>query len=169
MSKAAAKYIITDSSREETLLRVEAKPHQSTLPAFEHCSILVAEDNLMLQALVRNTLERWKIQTTIAANGVETLSCLRKNKYDLIIMDIEMPEMDGLTATQIIRSEFLEPVKSIPIIAMTAAVFDNPVQHVINGGMNDYIAKPFQPEILHSKITYWFNYYAGREVRKKRA
>jgi CheY-like chemotaxis protein len=85
----------------------------------------------------------------MASNGLEALDHVKHKRYDLILMDIQMPEMDGYEATEYIRNEMHS---DIPIIAMTAHAFSSDVTRCISAGMNDYISKPFKPEDLYSKI-----------------
>jgi PAS domain S-box-containing protein len=127
----------------------------TALSSLENFHVLIAEDNFINQVVARQTLEHWKIKTTVVSNGKEVLLALREKKFDLILMDVQMPEMDGMTATRKIREEFSEPLSNIPIIAMTASVLDEPERRVMDGGMNDYISKPFKPQDLHQKLTQW--------------
>jgi signal transduction histidine kinase/DNA-binding response OmpR family regulator len=109
------------------------------------CKILVAEDNLMNQTLVRHLFDDWKINYTIASNGKEALSILENEKIDLILMDIQMPEMDGYTAAKKIREELKS---GIPVIAMTAHAFAGEKEKCLSYGMNDYLSKPVSEEQL---------------------
>jgi PAS domain S-box-containing protein len=127
----------------------------TALSSLENFHVLIAEDNFINQVVARQTLEHCKIKTTVVNNGKEALLALREKHFDLILMDVQMPEMDGMTATRKIREEFSAPLSNIPIIAMTASVLDEPERRVIDGGMNDYISKPFKPQDLHQKLTQW--------------
>ncbi len=110
--------------------------------------ILVAEDNLINQKVARKTLEQAGAAVTIAENGLEALEKLAAGHFDCILMDIQMPEMDGLTATLRIREKGM----SIPIIAMTASALKGDRERCLLAGMNDYISKPFIPDELFAKI-----------------
>ena len=120
--------------------------------SLQGCKILLVEDNIMNQRVGRFTLENWGVEVTIADRGAKAISLLRVNKYDLILMDIQMPEMNGMEATKIIRNELKNDT---PIIAMTASAMRGEKEKCINGGMNDYISKPFEPEVLNQKINYY--------------
>lgn len=120
---------------------------------FEGRSVLLVEDNLINQTVARKTLEKWKIEVTVADNGLIALDCLKNKKFDLIIMDVQMPEMDGYETTHKIRTEMEEPVRSIPIIAMTASVLFDPEVRVKSAGMNEYISKPFKLSELNALLT----------------
>ncbi len=113
--------------------------------------ILLAEDNMMNQILAKKVLTDVGIITDIAENGLEVLDLVQKNFYDLILMDIMMPEMDGLEATKEIRKQF--PSVQLPILAMTAFVFTGgDDKKIYEAGMDDFILKPFNPDSLYSKI-----------------
>jgi CheY-like chemotaxis protein len=112
--------------------------------------ILIAEDNIINQKLIVKILSKLGYSPDTAADGVEVLNMLKKKKYDLILMDIQMPNMDGIEATHAIRRENAQ----IPfIVAMTANAFDEDRQNCINAGMTDYLAKPFKLEALLNILT----------------
>lgn len=116
--------------------------------------VLLAEDNQMNQILAKRVIMSYGAIPTLAENGKEAVDLMKENDYDVILMDIMMPEMDGLEATRIIRSEFDAPKKDIPILAMTAFVFTKgDDQKYIDAGMNDFILKPFNPDNLKIKIA----------------
>ncbi len=115
--------------------------------------ILIAEDNKVNQMIVKKVLSDWNIITEFADNGVIALELLRKSEFDLILMDIQMPEMDGYTTVYNIRNQFSEPKRSLPIIAMTAHAISTEKQKCLNAGMNEYISKPFEPSELKKKIS----------------
>jgi CheY-like chemotaxis protein len=126
-------------------------------------NILVAEDNPVNQLLVRKVLEKVACKIDIASNGKEAVDCVRIKKYDVILMDVQMPEMDGYEATRYIRTELLSPQSEVPIIAMTAHAFGADVTRCIGAGMNDYISKPFKADDLYSKIS---KYYQSNDYSK---
>lgn len=121
-----------------------------------HCilniRILVVEDNKVNQMIVKKVLSNWNTHTEFADNGLIALQMLKSSDFNIILMDIQMPEMDGYTAVQKIRSEFSEPKSSIPIIAMTAHAISSEKQKCLDAGMNEYISKPFEPADLKKKI-----------------
>lgn len=114
--------------------------------------ILVVEDNAVNQLLVKKVLEKVGCRIDIASNGIEALECLKSKRYDVILMDVQMPEMDGYETTQYIRTKLSSPMSQLPIIAMTAHAFGADVTRCISAGMNDYISKPFKADDLYSKI-----------------
>jgi CheY-like chemotaxis protein len=104
-------------------------------------SILLVEDNKLNQTVVKFTLKRFGYGIDIANNGLEAIEKFKEGQYDFILMDIMMPEMDGLEATRIIRS--LEYDTSIPIIALTADIMIATKEKCLESGMNGHISKPF--------------------------
>lgn len=110
--------------------------------------VLLVEDNAMNQFFAQKLLEGWGMKVEIAQNGLEGVEKFRAKYFDCILMDIQMPEMDGFQATKIIRGENTH----IPIIALTAMIIDQELEHFSKIGMNDYIAKPFVPDVLMQKL-----------------
>ncbi len=110
--------------------------------------VLLVEDNIMNQKVAMMFLERWQVNCDLATNGKEALDHFKNSTYDLILMDLQMPEMDGFQATREIR----KTNQKVPIIALTAAALVEVRQKSISCGMNDFITKPFQPELLHEKL-----------------
>lgn len=104
-------------------------------------SILLAEDNLVSQKVARGLLERMGYKPDLVANGVEVIEALRRQPYDIVLMDIHMPEMDGLEATRRLRRE-LPALRQPWIIAMTAAAMASEQKAYRRAGMNDFVAKP---------------------------
>lgn len=113
--------------------------------------ILLVEDNRTNQALALKVLSNVKCHVDIAENGLEAVNKIKKKHYDVVLMDIQMPEMDGVQATKIIRS-LDEPMKAIPIIAMTAYALKEEEERYKAVGMNDYISKPFKSHELYMKL-----------------
>ena len=112
----------------------------------------MAEDNKINQMIVKKVLLDWNTHVEFADNGLIALQMLKSSDFDLILMDIQMPEMDGYTTVEKIRSEFPEPTCKIPIIAMTAHAISTEKQKCLDAKMDDYISKPFEPAILKKKI-----------------
>lgn len=115
--------------------------------------VLMAEDNEINQELAKFIFEDLGWDLDIAENGLVALEKLKKNKYDIVLMDIQMPEMDGYQATLKIRNEFDPPLSEIPIMAITAHALKSEVQKCLDAGMDDYISKPFQVEELARKVA----------------
>lgn len=115
----------------------------------EGIRVLVAEDNLINQKVVSITLGKQGAEVQVAGNGLEALSMLREQSFDIILMDLQMPEMDGYKATRMIRREV---DGTIPIIAMTADALKGEAERCFESGMNGYISKPFEPKDLYQEI-----------------
>jgi CheY-like chemotaxis protein len=130
----------------------KVKNADENLTPFDNISILVAEDNLVNQFMISKILADWNIEYDIVNNGLKALNKLAERDYDLILMDTHMPEMNGYQAAKKIRLDFDGPKRNIPIISLSAASFDYEQQEAIASGMNDVLAKPFQPQQLHEKI-----------------
>jgi two-component system, sensor histidine kinase and response regulator len=110
--------------------------------------VLLAEDNAVNRKVGVAMLQRAGHQVTVADNGKEAVDLARQQNFDLILMDIQMPEMDGLEATQIIRRQESGTGHRVPIIAMTAHAIKGDSERFLAAGMDAYIAKPFQPREL---------------------
>ena len=113
-------------------------------------SILLVEDNEMNRMVVQNTLHYFNCKVTEAENGLEAVKILKTQNFDLILMDIQMPEMDGIEATKVIRKELK---LSTPIIALTANAFKTEIEKCKQAGMNDYVTKPFEEAVLLEAIV----------------
>ncbi|MBK7627381.1 MAG: PAS domain S-box protein [Bacteroidales bacterium] len=114
--------------------------------------ILVAEDNKINFFVANKFLVGWGIKVTHAENGQLALDELEKNDYDLILMDLHMPVMDGIEATRIIRNSEIPKIKNIPIVALTAAIMSESHDKIDDLKINDYVLKPFKPHDLFDRI-----------------
>ena len=117
-------------------------------------TVLLVEDNEVNQIVASKMLKRVGLSVDIATNGVEALTFLENNCYELIFMDLHMPKMDGYEATRKIRQLEIHT----PIIAITAATDKSVEQNCSDAGMNDFIAKPIIMAELHEKIDYWIRH-----------
>lgn len=116
--------------------------------------VLLVEDNEFNRMVAEDTLKETipGISLDIAVNGHDAIEHLKKGPFDVVLMDIQMPVMDGVTATKMIRSSLPEPARSVKIIAMTANVLQEDVQQYFAAGMNAYVSKPFQADELLLKM-----------------
>ena len=112
--------------------------------------ILLIEDNVLNQKVVIFNLKKFNYEITTFTSGKEALDDIKKTRYDLILMDIMLPEMNGYQVTSEIRKLEKENniEKPVPIIALTANTYDNDREKCFNAGMNEYLAKPFTSEQL---------------------
>ena len=116
--------------------------------------ILIAEDNMMNILVIRQFLHKWGVITDVVMNGKEAYAKVSSEIFDAVLMDIHMPEMDGIEATRLIRKLPDERKRRIPIIAITAENEMQFRQKVYEVGMNDYIFKPFNPDDLRERLGY---------------
>jgi len=137
-------------------LHTELSNQNSTLNLITHIQdsqILLVEDNKVNQQVALELLEMTQAQVTIVNNGQEALNIVQKKSFDCVLMDIQMPIMDGYQATECIRKH--KKLKDLPIIAMTANVMMNDIQKCIDAGMNAHIAKPINPDEMYATIGNW--------------
>lgn len=142
----------TQAKAVDTIMKSGAEIAAQNLNSGKKINILVAEDTPLNQKLLKKIVHKWGYNMDVAANGKEALALLDKNNYDIILMDIQMPEMDGYTASTIIRALPDEHKKSIPIIALTAHASNEEAQKCLGLGMNAYISKPFDSNALLNTI-----------------
>ncbi len=158
-------YLNKPVRQEELLTAIRAVVDASTLPtlaepapmpiatARESLRILVAEDNLVNQALIRRLMEKAGHTVRLAHNGHEALGAAQQGDYDLIFMDIQMPDMDGFTATAAIREKERGTGGHIPIVAMTAHAMKGDAEKCIAAGMDGYVSKPIDRAKLFDAIA----------------
>lgn len=118
----------------------------------EGIKVLLVEDNFFNQMLASKVLENWKCKVEVAGNGIIAIEKVKEELFDIILMDIQLPDMDGYEATSYIRTKIAAPNSLVPVIAMTAHAFANEIEKCMSYGMNDYISKPFNETILYGKI-----------------
>ncbi|MCJ8268788.1 MAG: response regulator, partial [Psychrosphaera sp.] len=128
-----------------------AEENQKGAPDLSDCHILLVEDNAINRQVALGFLDDTGVTTVTAINGIDGLNKLQRQAFDLILMDIEMPQMDGITATKEIRNKL--KYTEIPIIAMTAHAMVGVDAHYKFSGMNDHLAKPFEPESLYQILS----------------
>lgn len=115
--------------------------------------ILVAEDNKINFFVANKFLESWGVIVTHVENGALALEEIKKQEFDLILMDLHMPVMDGIEATRIIRDSPDRKINQMPIVALTAAVMSEAHDKIENLAINDYVLKPFKPKDLYDRIA----------------
>lgn len=120
-------------------------------------SVLLVEDNIINQKVGAKILGKKGINVEVAENGKKAVEMLEKKHYDLILMDLQMPEMNGFEATRHIRTKMGPALAAVPIIAITAAALQGEYEQCMAAGMNDYILKPFEPKDLFDKMEYLVN------------
>jgi signal transduction histidine kinase/predicted ATPase/DNA-binding response OmpR family regulator/HPt (histidine-containing phosphotransfer) domain-containing protein len=129
------------------------RPSHHELPDWRGYRILLVEDHPINRQVAQGLLKDTGVQLLVAENGQQALDCLQHDSVDLVLMDIQMPEMDGLTATRLLRSQL--QLTELPVIAMTAHAMASDIAKSLDAGMNDHIAKPIEPEALYRTINHW--------------
>lgn len=124
----------------------------STLPPSNNIKVLLVEDNKTNQLFAATLLRKNNFIVDIADNGKTAVEMYKKHNYDIILLDLYMPEMDGYETANHIRSKFIKNKKNIPIIAITAAATQGEREKCFSAGMNEYISKPFKADELFEKI-----------------
>ncbi|MGZ5135617.1 MAG: response regulator, partial [Flavitalea sp.] len=127
--------------------------------ALSNRNILLAEDSKVNRVVASRMLQKWKANVFIASHGQEAVDLTRSHTFELVLMDLDMPVMDGYEATSIIKNQFPE----LPVIALTAASFDDMDSYLSNKGFDDVVQKPFMPDDLYNKIACLLN----KEVNQK--
>lgn len=143
----------SSSYDEKKIVQSEFGQRKPEKPVLDNIKILLVEDNDINQVLATTLLERAGMKVQLAVNGEDALNKLDENEYDLVLMDMQMPVMDGLEATRRIRTDL--KMQKLPIIAMTANAMRASLDQCIEAGMNDFITKPIDPELLYQVIGRW--------------
>ncbi len=139
-----------------TTTTARIKPAKATaLDSVGGRRVLVAEDNAVNQKLAARMLEKLGCRVDIAANGKEAVQMAGTIDYDLVLMDCQMPELDGYQATQEIRQ--IMPGRYVPIVAMTANAMEGDREKCLAAGMDDYVSKPMKLEVVRDAVTRWLN------------
>jgi len=127
--------------------------HKTDYKSLGHRKVLVVDDIEMNQQLAKHIMQSWGFTVDVAANGKEAVEKVEKNTYDLVLMDIQMPEMDGMQATENIRQLKDAGKASTPIVALTANLLNGDGDRYLQKGMNDYLPKPLDEQRLFQLIS----------------
>ncbi len=148
---------IADACGSEPGPLTEARTAPAQTPPLEPlpAPVLVAEDNLKLQPLLRLQFDQLGIAITLVSDGQGVLDALRRDRYAMVFMDCQMPNIDGFSATRAIRAQELQTGRHIPIVAMTADAFAEDRDACLAAGMDDYLAKPVKVADLRAAIERW--------------
>ena len=117
--------------------------------------VLLAEDDPINQSVCRDLLDYAGLQVDLASDGEQAVERARRGRYDLILMDVQMPVLDGLEATQAIRA--LPGAERTPILAFTANAFAEDQQRCLDAGMNDHVSKPVAPQQFFGTLLKWLD------------
>lgn len=146
-------FLTFEKEIDENIIKTKEIRKEISEPLVNNVKVLLAEDQAFNQIVVVNILHDLGYSIDVVENGRQAIDKLKQKTYDIILMDIQMPEMDGLKATKIIRNSFPEPVCNIPIIAITANAYSEDHKIYLESGMNETISKPFRSNELFQKIT----------------
>jgi len=156
LADAVGKFFGSKITPDKAVVRDKDPQYDKNLANIYPLKILVAEDNDINQRIVRMIFEKIGYLITVVSDGKEVVDILRRESFDLIFMDIQMPNMDGFETTSAIRfnTNILQPI----IIAMTASAMAGDKQNCLNSGMDDYVSKPIKLEDIREVITKWGKY-----------
>jgi CheY-like chemotaxis protein len=159
--------------REAIALVLSGRPYNGAIPLVTRyslqdardvddiLSILVAEDNLVNQRLAARMLEKRGHRVTLAGNGQEALDAIVREDFDIVFMDVQMPEMDGMTATSLLRQREQGSSKHQVVIALTAHALKGDEERCLAAGMDGYLSKPIRPQELDDILSRWL---AARKI-----
>jgi CheY-like chemotaxis protein len=142
-------HVVGTSEGANRPLRVAHRPVEKAKPSLR---ILLAEDNVVNQRVAMRMLEKQGHTVVVAGDGLKALAALERDRFDLILMDVQMPFMDGVEATDAIRKREKATGDHIPIVAMTAHAMSGDQQRFLQSGMDGYISKPVRPQELFDAI-----------------
>ncbi|MFC1467911.1 response regulator, partial [Verrucomicrobiota bacterium] len=140
-----------------------------SLQDIQNAHILLVEDNEINQELAIALLENVVASISIAGNGQEAVDKVKQHDFDLVLMDLQMPVMDGLAATRAIRKLDKPNINALPILAMSAGDWDHDKPECLSAGINDHINKPIQSEHLYSVMSKWLKHYAEQVATAPKA
>ncbi|MFL5764068.1 MAG: ATP-binding protein [Bacteroidia bacterium] len=149
-----------DAPAAETVIGRTAESEAAVV--VEGLSVLLVEDNALNQKLAMKILGDWKWKVDLADTGAKAIAKIRKNHYDIILMDVQLPEMDGYEATSFIRKKMTISKSKIPVIALTAHAMASEERKCYEAGMNGYISKPFNPKKLYTMVLSILSELAGQ-------
>jgi CheY-like chemotaxis protein len=135
--------------------REEKVAHEEFGDSREVLRVLVVEDNAVNQRLIQRLLEKRGHRVTVANNGREAAEAVQSESFDLVFMDVQMPEMDGFEATATIREREKGGGAHLPIVALTAHAMKGDREKCLERGMDDYLTKPIQPQELDAILERW--------------
>lgn len=147
------KLIMPRATKESVISNSQVNENFEQLKA----SILLVEDNLFNRAIAKDFLESWGCNVQEAGDGKEALNLLNKDAFDLVLLDLQMPVMDGYETINAIRSHPIKKIADLPVIALTAAAMGDIEDKVYQSGMDDFITKPFHPVDFYQKLTSFFS------------
>jgi len=152
-SELVRAHVYRERALREDVVAEPAAPERKRQPW--SLKLLLAEDNKVNQMLAVALLRKRGYDVTVADNGDQAVELVKRGDFDLVLMDVQMPKMDGFEATAAIRDWESQPGKRLPIIAVTAHAMAGDRQRCLDAGMDDYVSKPIEPEELEAAIRRW--------------
>jgi two-component system sensor histidine kinase/response regulator len=152
---------------EQVVESIDATDFEDKLDAIRGASVLLVEDNELNQEVATGLLSEASLKVDIASNGMLALEQLNRHDYDIVLMDLQMPVMDGLTATREIRK--IKRFEKLPIVAMTANAMQQDYEACMAAGMNDHIAKPIDPRDMFGKLLKWIKPKNSAQAKSKKS
>jgi CheY-like chemotaxis protein len=146
-------HITTDSNANPLSMATNIGAKNQKPEIWEGARVLLVEDNHVNQLLAQTMLQKGNILVELASNGREAINAIKQESFDLVLMDVQMPVMDGYEATRLIREEL--KLLDLPVIAMTANALESDRQRCLKIGMNDFLSKPISRENLYQTIGKW--------------
>ncbi|MEJ2414158.1 MAG: response regulator, partial [Sulfurimonas sp.] len=134
-------------------IELQTKPKEEFKLEPEHVSALIVEDNMINQRLIKILLQEYNLDVKTAANGIEAIQLYKQNSFDIVFMDIDMPQMNGIVATKEIKAIMNLGMKKIPVIALTALSMDGDREMILSEGLDDYIPKPLTRDKLEAVLN----------------
>ena len=166
LGQGSSFYFEIDAPKAQISPELDIKVSQNTIGDYSALKILVVEDNPINQKLLVSILERHKVKTDVAEDGLIAIEKIKKKNYDLIFMDVQMPVLDGLETTKRIRAEI--PTKDQPIIiALTANVSPEHQKECLLAGMNDFLPKPIRVQTIRSLLQFYSSTISQRTGASK--
>jgi len=160
LEKPINQSILVDSimdilSQDSTHMTINENTYEILIPDLSAYKVLLVEDNMINQQVAKEFLADTNIAIECAENGKIAVEKIQRDKFDIVLMDIQMPEMDGLTATKEIREKL--KIIDLPIIAMTAHAMEGDIEKSVIAGMNQHLTKPIEPELLYQTLCKYLN------------
>lgn len=146
-------------------IRLDKTETKEEISSHEFKRVLIVEDNPINQKYLAGILKKWKVETDLASDGKEALEVLKANSYDLILMDIRMPNMDGYETTIRLRSSSTNANSNVPIVALTASALVDEKERALAAGMNYHMTKPFTPDQLANVLKNFDIVYPKSSVK----
>jgi CheY-like chemotaxis protein len=154
LARRLGRLVENTATEESARAAPESGPSPRAAPAQPGTPVLLVEDNRVNQLLATTLLSQAGYEIDVAWNGNEAIEAVQKKDYAVVLMDVQMPELDGFEASRRIRS-LQSPVRDVPIIAMTANAMKGDRERCLDAGMDDYLSKPIDRATLLEKVAHW--------------